>query len=266
MRCSSERLLICSACAFAFLAGACGSRAELDTSTEGSLDAAAPLDAPSFTDACITNDNLYAVCNGPNDCFPTSMRKQGSVCASCLSDPNDPTAVGLCLSRNGGLLGAQRAADGEVYVAVDPSFSSAGAWYAYPYEVGALFANNGGAARVRYADWTPWNDAPLPLSNVCPTFSDFRICGGNCAICLTLEDCTGRSPNHPYGLCVGAGCRISTVDGGWYGCGAGESCLVFQSSTDGQPLANLAGFCFDNSTCQHAELQYPGGATCHAIP
>ncbi len=246
---------------------ACGGRSELDVTEPSAFDSSAPpIDASAWPDACVTPDEVYAVCNGPRGCFPPDARTPDAACVACLTDPNDPSAVGMCYSESSGTPKAAIAADGELYVAPDPRFVSAiGAWVAFPFEVGELFANNGGGSRVRYADYMPWTGAPLPLPETCPTFSSFRICGGNCGICMTDEICSGRSPNHPYGICARGGCGSVVGDGGWHGC-SGESCLVFQSSDDGQPLANANGFCFSASACDEAATAYPGGVICHAMP
>lgn len=244
------------------LAG-CGSTAPGDTDASG--DGGTPSDGGEWTDACITPDGVYVVCNGSNGCFPPDAQGYKSVCPGCLSA--DPAQPGMCLSQTG-VPPDGPAVDGQVYVADVPTAN--GNWDPYPFEVGVLFAKNGGASQVRYADWRPWTGEALPEPSTCPTFASFRICGGNCGGCKGGEVCTGRSPGHPWGICaqnpMANGCRRAYGDAGWMGCTASEECLVFQSSADGQPVADMHGLCFDVAGCEEAVKDYPGGAFCHAIP
>ncbi len=229
---------------------------------DASVDSAIPVDG-GVADACVTADGIYAVCNGTHGCFPPDKQTRGSVCESCFSF--DVDQVGMCESAKVGV-GRVPAFDGEVYIA--ESTLAPDAWTAFPYEVGVLFANNGGASRVRYADWKPWTGAPLPEPSNCPTFPGFRICGGNCGGCKVDEWCIGRSPDHPWGICVptwSATAACVVQDGGVSPCPSGASCFVLKSSPDGQPLANH-GFCMDAAGCQAAQSNYPGGALCDATP
>ncbi len=227
-----------------------------DASVDGSSGDGGSLDA------CIAADDAYVICNGNQGCFPPTAQGAHSACENCLSGPNTPSQPGLCISATTSVPQGI-ATDGQLYVVAEPAAPNA--WDPFPFEVGELFANNGGAPQVRYADWKPWSGAPLPSPTTCPTFVNFRICGGNCGSCNTNETCTGRSPDHPWGLCVPtlAGCDNNGADGGWIGCEAGTTCLAFQTSTDGQPIADKHGFCFSGSACQEAQANYAGGVVCN---
>jgi len=219
-------------------------------------------------DVCVSEDGDYLLCQGSHDCFPPDERGDKKACGFCSSF--DPSRPGLCSPPAG--IASGPATDGQIYVEYEPM---TGLWGPYPYEVGPLFAANGGAEQVRFADWSEWTGEPLPQPNTCPSFASFRVCGGNCGACKVGEICTGRSPSHPYSICVSTqtcGYVQALADAGnpWFGCDAdaGESCLTFQSSDGGQALAdkNGNGFCVDSTACEEATTNYPGGVFCHAAP
>ena len=225
----------------------------------GLLDAGA--DSP-----CVSAGGLHAVCKGFNDCFPGAEQGQNDACPFCSSF--DLTKPGLCVPPDD--INSGPTSDGQIYVEYEPL---SGLWGPYSYDVGPLLAANGGADQVRYADWSAWTGDPLPEPSTCPTFTSFRICGGNCGACKAGEICTGRSPDHPYSICASmkqCGYVAALADAGtpWTGCtpDAGQTCLTFQSSPDGQVLAdqNGNGFCIDDAACQEAQTSYPGGVFCHA--
>ena len=133
-------------------------------------------------------------------------------------------------------------------------------WQCLPFDVGQLFAENGAANRVRYADWSAWTGAALPSPTSCPTFNGFSICGGNCTPCGSGNICTGRSPKHPYGLCVG-GTNPGCGSPNWT-CPSGQSCMVFVDPGE-QAIADAQGMCFPTAECKAIASSYPGGADCH---
>jgi hypothetical protein len=139
-----------------------------------------------------------------------------------------------------------------------------GGWNPVPFDVGQLFAANGAADRIRYADWSSgWTGDPLPLPSSCPQFQGFAICGGDCEPCPTGQQCTGRSPLHPYGLCATlnpASYFCNTTKGG--SCPQGQQCVFFTDSAADQTVADNGGICFPLAECQAIAAQYPGGATC----
>lgn len=250
------------------LAAACGGRtsepgsAQLEAG-DGDHDGSAQNEggvAPSEASAstCVAASG-YALCGGPNDCFPVADQGKGSACWSC--DPYYGYDMVLCA--NAVIPGGPQAglaSDGEVYVeAIAP-----GAWETVPFDVGELFAANGAGDRVRYADWSAWTGAPLPDPTACPQFGSFSTCGGACLPCPVELTCTGRSPLHMYGLCADASSNQSFCDAaqGW-SCPQGDACMVFEVSSEDQSYADAAGICFPTSVCQSIASQYPGGAYCH---
>lgn len=230
----------------AALVCACGARAELDDQ-----DGAVQLTEGGVSgDPCVvvSGGTTYAVCNGgPNDCFPLDKQFQPP-CDGCLASSADTTS--LCTTKTFSPSFGIPATDGEVYVELRPP----SAWAPVPFDVGTLLAQNGAASSVRYADWTPWTGAPLPSPDTCPSFADFTICGGNCGICKNDEFCTGRSPSHPYGICVPN--NIACAQDLWT-CPTGRACAFFPETQ------NRAGFCLTTSGCQNAVTEYPGGIECH---
>lgn len=233
---------------------ACGSKGSLapeDAGRDSVMDAA-PAPPP---DGCVSQSG-YALCGGSHDCFPASSLPS-PYCEGCYSSPTGSDAATLC--GNAALPhppGPALASDGQVYVEGLPE----PVWDAFPFDVGELFASNGLADRVRYADWSAWSGDALPTPTSCPTFASFTICGGNCGPCATGDVCTGRSPKHPYGFCVPSATWQGCFRPG--GCGA-QGCLVFAVSASDQPLADRNGICMDYTACQAMAASYPGGAYCN---
>lgn len=141
-----------------------------------------------------------------------------------------------------------------------------------------LYALNGHGGDVRYADRAQYNGEAIPEEpSGCPTQNDFRVCGGACGDCDTGFKCTGRSPLHPYSLCVNDfqgqpnkpqpddGCLRGTPNGG--GCNdlpqdPPLACLTFKVSDADQPVADAHGICVDATLCAGAAQSYPGGVYC----
>lgn len=95
-----------------------------------------------------------------------------------------------------------------------------------------------------------------------------RLCGGPCGkTCAPDEVCTGRSPLHPYSLCLpdlriagfGYTCR---ADGKTPRCPQDDYCFVFKVQPEAQAYANANGLCMGKAACQAAASALPGGALC----
>jgi hypothetical protein len=237
--------------------------------TDNGSDGSSPI--PFDAGVCGTGGTEFYVCGGTNDCFvdasPDVLTLTGcdKGCSSGNPNPEPGGAPGLCLDpstiANAAL---DQCADGQIMFNI-----LSYAWLGYPFSVGQALANSGANDEVlRYCDWEPWTGAPLPLPTTCPVFSTFNICGGACGTCNAGESCRGRSPEHPYGICLpsplihclaqcgsDAGCVLLP-------CPSGMSCAQYIDSTSsGQELAVDKQFCVPSSSC--AELgQYPGGAEC----
>jgi hypothetical protein len=131
----------------------------------------------------------------------------------------------------------------------------------YPYEVGALFAQNGASDQVWYTDYSSWTGEALPDPETCPTFGTFRICGGNCGGCNSGEVCTGRSPLHPYGVCIATSAQGCSTQG-TTPCTVGSSCFRYTVQPAAQVGANGHGVCLPTNECQDMAANLPGGGTC----
>jgi hypothetical protein len=223
-----------------------------DAGSESAQDAPTGMDE-SAPPGCVSPSG-YAICGGTHDCFPPSERGPQTACWYCLADWGYQTV--LCenaVAPNPPL--QMPGMDGDVYV----EGNAPNVWESVPFDVGEMFAENDAVDRVRYADWSSWTWQPLPTPTMCPTFPGFSICGGQCGGCASGYICTGRSPNHPYGMCVS---NSATGCGSGWACPPQQSCVVFADPGD-QAVADLAGLCVPSSTCQALAADYPGGANCH---
>lgn len=236
----------------------CGGRAEAPAGPDGG----APLfDAASDENAfrgCVSSSG-YAICGGPRGCFPPSSQGAGTDCWDCSADHLGSRGfdAALCLNAAEPTIEWSTCDDGQIYVEAQiPN-----GWNPAAFEVGQLFASNGLADRVRYADWSAWDGSVLPAPTTCPQFMGWSICGGTCNPCAAGELCTGRSPGHPYSVCVPS--PVSSCASPNWSCPAGDGCLLFQVDSVDQPVADANGICVPLSTCQAAATQLPGGAICH---
>lgn len=152
---------------------ACGGR-DGGSLADGGVDASS-TDAVDGDEAGWTqcsSPSGYAVCYGPSDC---SNSQANGGCQGCANIPQ--TAVVGCI--NDALVAYGQAADPCSWPCADGSicvawYSAADAasndtFFCAPYNLGVLFAQNGGADRVRYVDMGLWTGDPLPEPKTCPT-------------------------------------------------------------------------------------------------
>ena len=238
---------------------------------DGGLDGSA-LDAGAVT-----------ACSGPGMKLCGGQCGQSCPVDKCLStfvDPKATAKLGICPVTGGAHFestGCQQCGDGylcamltEVWSTPDPIFDfdlmeCADPGWALMYHL------NGRDNLARYSDRSAYTGEPLPQSPVsCPSFPGLRLCGGACGECPTGEKCVGRSPMHPYSLCVRSwkphegGCRRTptSCDGTPYD----VRCLTFNVDGPSQPVADAYSLCVDRATCEAAALYYPGGAFCTGGP
>jgi hypothetical protein len=191
-----------------------------------------------------------AVCGGPAQC-PVD-----GVCQTCLFP--DPKLVEACVTAvTGSGLQCSSPPDGDICYSVADS-SNTMFWLSASYDLGVLFAENGGTSRVRYGDCGLWTGDPLPTPSTCPTEAGFQLCGPACPGCAAGRVCTGRSPLHPWGIC-GQDYRCGT---GYGGCPGGQLCFVYSVQPSAQTVADAYGMCLPSGECQAAAAKYPGGAKC----
>lgn len=200
----------------------------------------------------------FAVCGGPRSCPATTACHCMDLVPSC--------DAGVSICQNEAALPWSSTCflcpDGEVCVEPEALCVDGGKFVAwcYPFEVGSLFAANGGAAQVRYADYSAWTGDPLPTPATCPAFVGFTICGGHCGGCAAGEVCTGRSPLHPYGVCVPPS-AIGCVAGNG-NCVGGSGCFTFTVQASVQGDADQDGVCLPLAQCQAIAANLPGGGRC----
>lgn len=254
--------------------GASSSGGISTTSGGGGAGGQASIVAPPV---CLSPSG-FEVCNGPNLC-PDHATSCG-VCGATTYD--DPQAISWCDNDAWeAWLDAKVAsgheyewlcggcADGDVCVG---DAENALALSCVPFEVGALFAQNGAALRVRYADSSKWTGDPLPEPGDCPAIQGAQLCGGKCGGCPTGYACTGRSPLHPYGMCfplrdfgippLGHSADMSPDE-----CRIGAPCTntnnaCFVWKVQPELQADAFGACLPPANCQAAAASIPGGAIC----
>lgn len=228
----------------------------------GQASADAGPDAEAGADAgwtqCSAPDGL-TLCKGPTAC---------STAASCDCQGADDAGAGVCSqwfaqgNNTRYLDECGTCPDGDICA----TWYGLDAWTCAPYEAGILYAKNGASYRVRYADRGLWTGDPLPLPTKCPQLG-FPVCGGNCGACSSGV-CTGRSPLHPYGLCVatslpGGAPNICGVGSGG-SCPSGYGCFTYKVQAAGQSMADEYSFCLPSAYCTSAAAKLPGGGKCSA--
>jgi hypothetical protein len=231
------------------LVEACGGLRSSGTSpdNDASFDAGPVVTGP---DGCVSESG-YLVCRGRAECPIMSAQ-----CLDCLGEPD---ATGLCVTEAMGTTGAGACPlcdDGNVCVRV---FDNA-PYQCLPFDVGQLFAANGSADRVRYEDWSSWTGQALPRPTDCGD-AGLPLCGGLCQPCSPGAVCTGRSPRHPFGLCVPTSWTPCTRSAPTCTT-AGNMCIIFDDDQDAQALADRNGLCIPTAECKALGQGYPGGATC----
>jgi hypothetical protein len=239
--------------------GSDGGDAAADVSADSTVAKDAGGDA-GWTD-CRSPDG-FQVCYGTHQCAPAD-------CTFCQANFSNPKNMELTVCANDAWAnsGAQSCwdacRDGELCVRSVPAstlFSCGGA------SLGKLFDINGGRDRVRYADWSLYDGMDLPLPATCPSLG-LPLCGGACPPCAAKHLCTGRSPLHPYSMCVPENSKL--MGGPEYctkakpACPNGMWCFVFKVQPSTQALADEGGYCTPSAQCQAAASNLPGGGFCY---
>jgi hypothetical protein len=184
-------------------------------------------------------------------------------CIYCYA-ANEPGLVSMCAES---LIGesASRPRDGMIILTMGSSFATPPLiWHQVPFSAGVIVANHGQAERLGYADRGKWTGDPIPQPTECPSLKDVHTCGGYCGGCPVGEICTGRSPLHPYGLCIRTNAGICSlvpeVNGST--CESGERCFVFTVEPEHQIAADAEGFCMPKAECEATAATLPGGGRC----
>lgn len=266
------------AVALAFVAGCGGDIAANDAGPDaGASDGPVEGSTATYT-ACTGSDGtkLYGGSCGQNGCSETEVPPdQLGLCY----EPGAKT-YGTCDPR---FLGPPDQMAVCVPMAVDdsdggpPSGSYAmTALYAADVGYAIMYAKNGFGSWCHYADRATYDGTSVPAAPAsCPTVSGFQLCGGACGDCPQGEYCTGRSPLHPYSVCLtdyskalepqtDSCVRGAPLAGGCMGNAQdpASACLTFKVSSADQPFADQNGICTEKSICLAAMAAYPGGAYC----
>lgn len=251
----------------------CGSETAIDGARDsdggGVRDAAAtppvePMLSPGARlEDCVSEEG-FQICGYAAGCF---IDGPGCRCVSCLGlDPNKPSDVGIC----GGLCAffqpipahCGNCRDGQVCLSPLEPFDALGS-YCVSESLAHLYWIHGVGNRVAYADFTPYTGEPLPLPSTCPGLSgELTLCGPNCPCGSSDADlryCSGRSPTHPWGICIiynGINCT-SAAD-----CALNQACLRL-TAPDLTPPVNVPAVCVNQPDCAQLAASVPGGAQCN---
>ena len=217
--------------------------------------------APVVSPAC-TSPSGFQLCYGANHCPPDVAS-----CSDCVygpPQPGHPDDASLCYNDawNAWLTTTHdylcgNCTDGEICW----GFRSGPLLNCAPFEVGVLYAQNGDVTDVHYADRGQWTGEPLPTPSDCPTIPGVPVCGGACGDCPAGTICTGRSPLHPYSMCVPEVGLCGPYSEGDYACSIpGSACFFWKVQPDEQPKTD--GVCMPLAQCQAAAQGLPGGGYC----
>jgi hypothetical protein len=237
--------------AFVALLACGGSVATTDAGPDASAEAPDGL-GPGWTQ-CKSPEG-YLLCQGPSDC-PTD-----ATCGTCITSQNpQPNELGVCSSGVEPLTATQCAYAEDGDICAEDTF--AGGFWATTFDYGVLLAMNGGTDRARYADMGKWTGDALPAPATCPTLTHATLCGGNCGGCGASEICHGRSPLHPYGICISKlGSDSCDAAHNKLCTDTNNKCFTYTIQADVQ--ASAYSLCLPAASCDDLAANLPGGGTC----
>jgi len=211
------------------------------------------------------SDAGWTACSSPDwqGCGTPDCPAGRPGCIGCLS-ADDAGLLSVCVESLTGHDGTNTPADGRILLALSASFAPSSFYVSVPFNAGILVAEHGQATRLAYADRGVWTGKPIPKPTACPSIANVPTCGGYCGGCPVGQICTGRSPLHPYGVCipenVGVCSRVAGVNGSI--CSADEGCFIFTVEPARQLVADATGFCLPAKECQAMAAKLPGGGRC----
>jgi hypothetical protein len=267
----------------AALAG-CGARVVVDAATGGGPGGAGAGDASASSTAsaggfsphpeCAAADGVR-LCGGPQgQCPPLAAPEcPGFGCTPAIDIASlTVSATGVCWAD--APLGAAAACtaclDGQVCAQrYDDQL------VCVPPEVCEALWDLGASSVCRYADKSAYDHQKLPSpEGPCPAEAPSTLCGGACGACLASERCTGRSPGHPFGICVQINGNANPSP--FWECSMDEGgkiltpcpfvkpiCGVFDAAAGDLAAARRYGLCFDDADrCLGLAKTLPGGYLC----
>lgn len=237
-----------------------------DAAADARPDASVPKDSGAgdagWTD-CRSPDG-WQVCYGTHACAATGCAAP-YFCMANFAHPQNAELTACFNSAWSTTNGSCEDACGDGQLCVRPDVAVA-QWLCAGENLGKLFDINGGRDRVRYADWGLYDGTDIPLPQTCPSLG-LPLCGGPCPPCAAKQLCTGRSPLHPYSMCVPQNSKLMGVpefcSKAQPACPNGMSCFVFKVEPAAQALADGGGYCVPSAQCQAAASALPGGGFCY---
>ncbi len=216
-------------------------------------------------DAGLAGDAGWTECGTPDwqACGVPECPEGRPGCEICLTMA-EPDILSTCVDSLNPQMQPGKPRDGSIRVAFHSVFEPGDDGLEVPFSAGVYFAADGQADRVAYADFGLWTGDPIPEPTQCPQLAGIDACGGFCGGCSAGKICTGRSPLHPYGLCVAKDAAICSVNPAapQPKCPKGQQCFVFQVEPARQPVADAIGYCLPSAECQAYATNLPGGGKC----
>jgi hypothetical protein len=227
-----------------------------------------PLDAGLLPGAkledCVSDDGVR-ICGYAAGCY-----EPGPPCDCNTSGPDDTVPdISVCrrepLSRGGGApCGYCR--DGDVCLSGAHPVSVSRIAFCVSESLGRLYWMHGAGDRVTYADSTPYTGEPVPRPTQCPPpIGNVVLCGGYCGGCgggdqigSRVSYCSGRSPTHPWGICVEYGSHCYQASD----CSPDEACLLLTTGPPWPP-GQYPTRCVNSADCPLLARSIPGGAQCN---
>lgn len=224
----------------------------------------------------------YSYCASPGNTHMCGGSCGHDACfTSCLSDFHNGSSIiqnadlGACASSPSftHLCSGVPCADGLICTVrttrdVTTPLATFGAMYCADESFAYLYFLNGRSDAARHSDRSAYDGRALPAESACPSAPGVSLCGGPCGSCAAGSACSGRSPSHPFGLCIptpnsGLGASPCVRDQTHpAACGGALSCFTFAVDSESQSVADANSYWIDSTQCANAATAYPGGAFC----
>ena len=242
-----------------------------DGGVAGGSGAAGAGDGSAGT-PCLTPEGVRLCGGDQNQCGWLGTNECPGV--GCLRPYDDHVAgaakAGVCFADlpDNGSRACSGCEDGEVCIQ-----RKQGQYVCVPESVCADLWSLGVRGVCRYADLTAYDGTPLSHLSSCPDQDgSLGLCGGPCpSPCLPPPyhdySCTGRSPDHPQGLCFWSRDSCALADSGYAApcpyISPGYDCGVFRDPGADYSVARKYGVCVDVDRCLELAKRLPGGFDCY---
>jgi hypothetical protein len=258
------RCLSASAAALATVLTSCGARSSISGDGGAATGQTSASSSASTTGAggpC-TVDGIR-LCKNPECTIPAGACPGLGCTPAADRETGMPEEAGVCWADVPNFLTESCTAckDGEVCVHRSPT-----ELFCVPFDVCDRLYKLGATTACRYADKTPFTDAPLESGASCPLGMTNLLCGGACGACKITYPwaCVGRSATRPFGVCVSAfsvnqppflcsydatGKPIQPCTLGW--------CAVFDNPAPDNVISQRFGVCMPGNDCVSASKGTP---------